>query len=104
MTDCGLTHFHDEDVRKALIELDPEGEKRIKESQFGEITGLYVPLYGQGIRSTADTSCRIEESLREDVALLKASPFIRKDTQIVGLKYDIKTGVLSQVDDSKSEL
>lgn len=44
MTDCGLTHFHDEDVRKALIELDPEGEKRIKESQFGEITGSYVPL------------------------------------------------------------
>ncbi|KAH7408779.1 carbonic anhydrase [Phaeosphaeria sp. MPI-PUGE-AT-0046c] len=81
-TDCGLTHFHDEDVRKALIELDPEGEKRIKESQFGEITG----------------------SLREDVAFLKASPFIRKDTQIFGLKYDIKTGVLSQVDDSKSEL
>lgn len=44
MTDCGLTHFHDEDVRKALIELDPEGEKRIKESQFGEITGSYVPF------------------------------------------------------------
>jgi carbonic anhydrase len=46
----------------------------------------------------------IEESIREDVAILKASPLIRKDTQIVGVKYDIDTGILSQVEDDKSEL
>jgi carbonic anhydrase len=46
----------------------------------------------------------IEESIREDVAILKASPLIRKDTQIVGVKYDINTGILSQVEDDRSEL
>jgi carbonic anhydrase len=47
----------------------------------------------------------MEESVREDIALLKASPWIRKDVQIVGLKYDINTGVLSEVDSAvKGEL
>jgi carbonic anhydrase len=42
-------------------------------------------------------SSNIEESIREDVALLKASPLIKKTTSIVGLAYDIKTGLLSEV-------
>lgn len=46
----------------------------------------------------------IEESVLEDLALLRASPLIKKTTQIVGLKYDIHTGVLTQVHESKSEL
>jgi carbonic anhydrase len=29
---------------------------------------------------------------------------IKKTTQVVGLKYDIHTGVLSQVEETKSEL
>lgn len=46
----------------------------------------------------------VEESIREDLKLLTASPLIRKDTQLVGLKYDIATGLLSEVTPSKSEL
>jgi carbonic anhydrase len=33
------------------------------------------------------------------MALLKASPLIAKTTQIVGLSYDIKTGILTEVTD-----
>jgi carbonic anhydrase len=36
--------------------------------------------------------------------ILKNSPLIRKDTQLVGLKYDIVTGLLSEVTPAKSEL
>lgn len=46
----------------------------------------------------------IEDSIREDLALLKASPLIKKDTQIVGLKYDIATGVLTEVKEINSEI
>lgn len=46
----------------------------------------------------AHGSHSIEESVGEDVAYLKASPFIKKDTQIIGLKYDIETGILSEVE------
>ena len=46
----------------------------------------------------------VEESIREDLELLKASPLIRKDTQIVGVKYDISTGLLSEVELNKSGL
>ncbi|KAH7403751.1 carbonic anhydrase [Cadophora sp. MPI-SDFR-AT-0126] len=85
-TDCGMTHFHDSAIKKALIDLAPEEEKAIQGSKFGEITGS------------------IEESVLEDLALLRASPLIKKDTQIVGLKYDIHTGVLTQVHENKNEL
>jgi carbonic anhydrase len=51
------------------------------------------------------TILSIEDSIRTDLRLLKASPLIKKDTQLVGLKYDIQTGVLSEVGlDGKSEL
>ncbi|KAF2670637.1 carbonic anhydrase [Microthyrium microscopicum] len=81
-TDCGLTHVHDDDVKKALIKIAPEKEEAISSMKFGEI----------------------KNSVREDLELLRASPYINKDTQIVGLKYDINTGELSVVEERKSEL
>lgn len=42
--------------------------------------------------------------MREDLALIKASPLIKKTTQVIGLKYDIHTGILTQVEENKSEL
>ena len=46
----------------------------------------------------------VEESVEEDVDYLQASPLIIKDTQIIGLKYDIDTGILTEVKVSKSGL
>ena len=36
--DCGMTHFHDETIKKALIEIAPEEKESIEASKFGEIT------------------------------------------------------------------
>jgi carbonic anhydrase len=47
---------------------------------------------------------RVEDSIREDIAILKSSQLINKSTQIIGLKYDIHTGLLSQVSENASEL
>lgn len=46
----------------------------------------------------------IEESIREDVEFLKASPLIKDDTQIIGLAYDTATGALTEVEETKSAL
>ncbi|KAF8852868.1 carbonic anhydrase [Acephala macrosclerotiorum] len=81
-TDCGMTHFHDSEIKKALLELAPEEKSLIEDAKYGEITG----------------------SVREDLALIRASPLIKKTTQVIGLKYDIHTGVLTQVEENKSEL
>jgi carbonic anhydrase len=40
--------------------------------------------------------------LKEDVAFLRDSPFIQPGTWIVGLKYDIATGVVTKVDETKT--
>ena len=39
----------------------------------------------------------IEESVREDMELLKASPLIPEDVVISGAVYDVDTGLISEV-------
>jgi carbonic anhydrase len=40
----------------------------------------------------------LEQSVRDDVHALKASPLLRPETQISGFIFDVKTGRLQQVD------
>ncbi|KAK4935064.1 hypothetical protein LTR10_023796 [Elasticomyces elasticus] len=78
-TDCGLTHYHDRDIKDALLQFAPaDAHDLIEATRFGEIID-------------------VEDSIREDVAILKASPLIKNSTRIVGLSYDINTGILSEV-------
>lgn len=37
--------------------------------------------------------------MREDVATLRKSPFIKKGTQVIGLTYDVETGKVAMVDE-----
>ncbi|KAI1618946.1 carbonic anhydrase [Exophiala viscosa] len=77
-TDCGLTHYHDRDIKDALFQFAPsDAHDLIETTKFGEITDL-------------------EKSIKEDVAILKASPLIKNSTRIIGLLYDITTGLLSE--------
>lgn len=39
----------------------------------------------------------VEESVREDIALLKASPLIPEDVEIFGAVYDVDTGRMTEV-------
>lgn len=39
----------------------------------------------------------IEESVREDIALLKQSPLIPDDVEISGAVYDVDTGRMTEV-------
>lgn len=39
-----MTHYHDNDIRKALVEIAPEEKGRIEATSFGEIKGSYVTL------------------------------------------------------------
>ena len=38
-TDCGMTHFHDHQIKTALTELAPEEQASIEAMKFGEIKG-----------------------------------------------------------------
>ncbi|PNP46740.1 hypothetical protein TGAMA5MH_01691 [Trichoderma gamsii] len=77
--DCGMTHFHNADIREALLEFALQEKEAINAAKYGEITGS------------------IEDSVKEDVELVSSSPFIRPGTTIVGLKLDIFTGVVTKV-------
>jgi carbonic anhydrase len=84
-----MTHVHDPDVKKAILEFSPNEKDNIETVKFGGITN------------------GIETSVKEDVALLRASPWIRPGTQIVGLTYNIDDGLLSDIEggeNGKTEL
>lgn len=80
-TDCGMSHFHDVHIREALLKFAPQEADTINSTKYGEILGS------------------VEETIKEDVALLKASPFITPGTRIIGLKYDIMTGVAETLEE-----
>jgi carbonic anhydrase len=102
LLDCGLTHVHDADVKKMLLEVSPQEKDTIESMKFGEITKPYVTSLD--LAMNANDPSRIEETVKEDVAILRASPFVRQDVQIVGLKWDTFTGALSVVEESNIQL
>jgi carbonic anhydrase len=36
-TDCGMTHFHDDAIKDALLQIAPEEKVKIETLKFGEI-------------------------------------------------------------------
>lgn len=79
-TDCGTTHFKDADIKEGLKARLPEKKDEIDGMVFGGIDDL-------------------EQSVKDDLAILKASPLIRKELadHCVGFLYDLTTGELSSV-------
>ncbi|KAE8442446.1 hypothetical protein EG329_003347 [Mollisiaceae sp. DMI_Dod_QoI] len=80
-TDCGATHFTDDMIRTSLKNRLPNHEE-IDKMAFGAVSDL-------------------EQSIRDDLAILKASPLMRKELldRSVGFIYDIKTGKLNPVEE-----
>ncbi|HFI0151360.1 TPA: beta-class carbonic anhydrase [Streptococcus suis] len=74
-TDCGAQTFTNEDFAAQL--------KR----------DLQVDVSGQDFLPFTD----VEESVREDIALLKQSPLIPDDVEISGAVYDVDTGRMTEV-------
>ncbi len=77
-TDCGLQTANDDDIRKALGE-------GIGEEERGPLKGA---VFGSFLKP--------EESVKEDIGILRASPFF-KGMQILGFVQDTETGLLSEV-------
>ncbi|HFU3704542.1 TPA: beta-class carbonic anhydrase [Streptococcus suis] len=74
-TDCGAQTFTNEDF---VVQLKRD---------------LQVDVSGQDFLPFTD----VEESVREDIALLKQSPLIPDDVEIFGAVYDVDTGRMTEV-------
>jgi carbonic anhydrase len=100
MEDCGTLSFKDETIRKRL-----PGRDDINGMSFGAITeyaslfpGSLCPLTEiDGSANTVHGS--LEQSVRDDIAVAKTSPFIRKELadRLFGYVYDLETGRLTEV-------
>ena len=79
-TDCGQAAFGPEAfVQRVTENLGPSAGAVARSVHFLPITDL-------------------EQTLREDVALLRAHPILRHDIPVTGLIYDVATGRVRQVD------
>jgi carbonic anhydrase len=74
-TDCGMLTF-----------TNPELHAKVREDLRADSTGIdFLPFSD------------LEESVREDVAFLRSSPLISRETPIRGFIYDVRTGRLNEV-------
>lgn len=74
-TDCGMLTFSNEDLRGKLAADTGTDASGIDFLPFSDL----------------------EQSVRDDVARIQASPFIDQDITVTGLVYDVKTGKLNAV-------
>ncbi len=74
-TDCGLFGRSDEELRQRVA--DVSGTR----TTFG-----FLPFED------------LEQSVRDDVAALRASPYFPPDYQVLGFTYDVRTGALAIVE------
>src|SRR5579875_2282016 len=74
-TDCGMLTFENADLQRRLRE------------QFGVDASAidFLPFKD------------LEQSVRDDIALLRSSPFLLKESEIVGFIYDVHSGRLAPV-------
>ena len=76
-TDCGMGKYSDDDIRSKV------------RNDLGADSGDMPFL----------TFTDVEESVREDVDFLRASPLIAPDVTVRGYVYDVKTGRLAEASD-----
>jgi len=75
-TDCAMLTFSNDDLREKLAAETGEDASGIDFLPFPDL----------------------EQSVRDDIATIDASPFIDDDIAVTGFVYDVKTGSLSRVD------
>ncbi|KAF7556537.1 hypothetical protein G7Z17_g1332 [Cylindrodendrum hubeiense] len=84
-TDCGTTHFTDEQVRAGL-------KSHMDKAHWDDIEKM-------GFEPNTDETSSIEQSVKGDLEWVQASPFIREELKkgTRGFVFDIKTGTLEEV-------
>lgn len=79
-TDCGMTHFENEDARATVV-------KNLGEEAGREVAGTdFLPFKD------------LDQAVRDDVAYLKNSRLVPNSINISGWVYDVKTGKVLAVD------
>ncbi|CAD6565715.1 MAG: hypothetical protein ASARMPREDX12_006735 [Alectoria sarmentosa] len=80
-TDCGLTHSTDDSIKMKLKErVGPEKADEVDAMTFGEIKNM-------------------KQSIEDDVNVLRASPYLKKDLKVFGFLFDITKGTVTDVED-----
>ena len=74
-TDCGMLTFKDDDVKGEI------------ESEVGIRPAFALEAFPD-----------LEKDVRQSIARIKASPFIREKSSVRGFIYDVRTGRLDEVD------
>lgn len=75
-TDCGMVTFHDDDVKRQIV----------------EETGLRPSFALEAFPDAA-------EDVRQSIGRIRANPFIPHKDKVRGFVYDVKTGRLEEVQD-----
>ncbi len=82
-TDCGMTHFHDDAIKDALLQVAPEEKDTIENLKFGEIKGSWVFQIERGER-VADWKIGLRRVSERIWPLLELRLWLRRLLSLLG--------------------
>ena len=94
--DCGSLVFTDEEIRNIIAANDPSvpGGGWKPEALAWAESLAFQPFTSRAGETAKE---RIEKSITQDVAYLKAHPLIKPTVKITGWLYDLETGKVEEV-------
>ena len=95
-SDCGSLVFTDDEIRNIIAANDasvPGGGWKPEALAWAESIA-FQPFTSQAGETAKE---RIERSIRQDVAFLKAHPLIKPTVKITGWLYDLETGKVEEI-------
>jgi carbonic anhydrase len=101
-SDCGLINFSNSEVGSLLVEragLSGERAEECRHLDFGS-RKEYVNLASSVHGLLANFACSfptVEDSLKEDLQIIKNDPYLPKDIEVIGYKHDVFTGKTVEV-------
>ena len=99
VTDCGMTYVSAEGLSKRLEDKVPEKKGEIEGMEWGEFTewAHLRPLGSEMLHVLMLDIRSLEQSVRDDVEIVKSSPYLSKDLKVLGFVYDIAHGTVEEV-------
>jgi carbonic anhydrase len=95
-TDCGLINFDKKYLDQKLRERvgdNPELLNEIEHMNHYDFNEWVLhTLESLGRRIVADSTRSVERSVREDMAIIKADPYLPKDLEVLGFVHDSFSG------------
>ena len=98
--DCGATYITEEKMQAKIAEVTPDRKEQIEGMNFGAFTeyvAFSLPKFCMVRNGALNLLPSLEQSIRDDMQIVKAWPGLKGDVNVLGYVYDLADGLVKEV-------